>query len=168
MMKIARDNKKVEVFYFSSSDLTIDDVVFDTENELNFTPAQKRSTVMELMNSGLLSDGDGKMSMRTKAKVLEILGYGSLSNSQDLSDLHIARADEENLRFSKETCEVEEFDDHEIHIAEHTRFLLSEESAGAKNNTAKDNAIKHVRMHKASLYGDKRAENVEAEEQNLN
>ena len=154
MMKIAGDNKKVEVFYFSSSDLTSDDVVFDTENELSSTPEQKRSAVMELLSSGLLSDGDGNMSRRTKAKVLEIMGYGSLANAQDLTDLHIARADEENLRFAKEICAVEEFDDHEVHIAEHTRFLLSDEASGEKNLTAKNNAVEHVKMHKVALYSD--------------
>ncbi|MBP5372887.1 MAG: hypothetical protein J6Y44_01725 [Clostridia bacterium] len=151
MMKIAGDNKKVEVFYFSSSDLTSDDVVFDTENELSYTPAQKRSMVMELLSSGLLSDKDGSMSPRTKAKVLEILGYGSLDNAQDLTDLHIARADEENLRFKDEICPVEEFDDHETHIVEHTRFLLSDEASGEKNLAAKNNAILHVRMHRQAI-----------------
>ena len=151
MMKIAGDNKRAQVFYFNSSELTSDDVVFDTENELASTPAQKKSAVMELLSTGLLHDAQGKMSARTKAKVLEILGYGSLSNAQDLTELHVARAEEENLRFGKETVEIEEYDDHVIHIDEHTRFLLSNVSGGRRDDKVKAAALEHLKKHKNAL-----------------
>ena len=152
MMKIAGDGKKVEIFYFDSSDLTSDDVVFDTENELSFTPAKKRSDVMELISTGLLSDEDGKMSLRTKAKVLEIMGYGSLSGAQDITELHREKAAAENLGFASKEIFAEEFDDHKTHIIEHTRFLLSEEAE--KHPSAKKNALEHLREHKAFLKSD--------------
>lgn len=147
IMKIAGDNKRAQVFYFSSSDLTSDDVVFDTENELSSTPAQKKNAVMELLNTGLLHDGNGRMNARTKSKVLEILGYGSLSNAQDLTELHIAKAEEENLKFASGEIPVEEYDDHAVHIDEHTRFLLSGECKDGAS-AEKKNAIKHLNEHK--------------------
>ena len=150
MMKIAGDNKKAQLFYFNSSDLTSDDVVFDTENELSATPAQKKNAVMELLNTGLLADGNGKMNARTKAKVLEILGYGSLSNAQDLTEMHIAKAEEENLRFKGGEVDVEEFDDHAVHIDEHTRFLLSLPSDKV-DAAIKERAIKHLNEHKRAI-----------------
>ncbi len=87
------------------------------------------------------------MDQRTKAKVLEIMGYGSIANAQDITELHIARADEENLKFGKSEVAVEEYDDHALHIEEHTRFLLSGEVEG----NAKNAAIEHLREHKAAL-----------------
>ena len=152
LMRSAGDNGKVDVFYFSSSDLSSDDVVFDTENELSYTPAQKKSAVYELIGSGLLSDETGKLSERTKTKVLEILGFGSVANTRDLEDLHTEKAGEENLSGFVHAIDPDEYDDHEIHIAEHTRYLLSSESANTRANAAsRENALAHLRKHKAAL-----------------
>ena len=149
LLRTAGEQGKVELYYFNSSDLGSDDVVFDTENELSYTPAQKKSAVYELIDAGLLTDDTGKLSERTKAKLLEILGFGSIDNTLDIESLHINKADEENLSGFKKPIEVDEYDDHELHIAEHTRFLLSAESEGVRNNPeTKENALGHLRAHK--------------------
>ena len=149
LLRTAGEQGKVELYYFNSSDLGSDDVVFDTENELSYTPAQKKSAVYELIDAGLLTDDTGKLSERTKAKLLEILGFGSIDNTLDIESLHINKADEENLSGFKKPIGVDEYDDHELHIAEHTRFLLSAESEGVKNNPeTKENALEHLRAHK--------------------
>lgn len=149
LLRTAGEQGKVELYYFNSSDLGSDDVVFDTENELSYTPAQKKSAVYELIDAGLLTDDTGKLSERTKAKLLEILGFGSIDNTLDIESLHINKADEENLSGFKKPIEVDEYDDHELHIAEHTRFLLSAESEGVrKNPETKKNALEHLRAHK--------------------
>lgn len=149
LLRTAGEQGKVELYYFNSSDLGSDDVVFDTENELSYTPAQKKSAVYELIDAGLLTDDTGKLSERTKAKLLEILGFGSIDNTLDIESLHINKADEENLSGFKKQIGVDEYDDHELHIAEHTRFLLSAESEGVrKNPETKKNALEHLRAHK--------------------
>lgn len=149
LLRTAGEQGKVELYYFNSSDLGSDDVVFDTENELSYTPAQKKSAVYELIDAGLLTDDTGKLSERTKAKLLEILGFGSIDNTLDIESLHINKADEENLSGFKKPIVVDEYDDHELHIAEHTRFLLSAESEGVrKNPETKKNALEHLRAHK--------------------
>ena len=149
LLRTAGEQGKVELYYFNSSDLGSDDVVFDTENELSYTPAQKKSAVYELIDAGLLTDDTGKLSERTKAKLLEILGFGSIDNTLDIESLHINKADEENLSGFKNPIGVDEYDDHELHIAEHTRFLLSAESEGVrKNPETKKNALEHLRAHK--------------------
>ena len=149
LLRTAGEQGKVELYYFNSSDLGSDDVVFDTENELSYTPAQKKSAVYELIDAGLLTDDTGKLSERTKAKLLEILGFGSIDNTLDIESLHINKADEENLSGFKKPIGVDEYDDHELHIAEHTRFLLSAESEGVrKNHETKKNALEHLRAHK--------------------
>ncbi len=147
MMKIAGNSQKAEVFYFSASDLTSDDVVFDTENEISVTPAQKKSAVLEIFATGLLSDKDGKIDERTKTKILEIMGFGSLDNANDLTSLQISRALKENLDAQKGDIKVEEFDDHDVHIVEHTRYLLSGEKS-AEDEKIKTRLIEHIRKHK--------------------
>lgn len=152
IMKSSGETGKVEMFYFRSSDLSSDDVVFDTENELSFTPAQKKSAVYDLIKTGILSDETGKMNERTKAKVLEMLGFGSIDNALDLEKLHINKAESENVSGYKVPTAVDEYDDHALHIAEHTRFLLSSDSEEVRNNAeAKENALAHLREHKARL-----------------
>ncbi len=158
LMRTAGDHGKVELHYFNSSDIGSDDVVFDTESELSFTPAQKKSAVYELIGAGLLSDASGKMSERTKAKVLEILGFGSIDNTLDIESLHINKAAEENLTGFKQPMDADEYDDHKLHVAEHTRFLLSAESeAVRKNETTKKNAVEHLRRHKLALAAEENA-----------
>ena len=154
IMKSSGETGKVEMFYFKASDLSSDDVVFDTENELSFTPAQKKSAVYDLIKTGLLSDETGKMNERTKAKVLEMLGFGSIDNALDLEKLHINKAESENVAGFKRPTAVDEYDDHALHVAEHTRFLLSSDSEDVRNDpTAKENALAHLREHKARLAG---------------
>ncbi len=147
IMKIAGNGRKAEIFYYSSNDLNSDDVVFDTENEINSTPAQKKNSVFELLNSGILTDKDGRLSARTKAKILEMLGYGSFENAQDLTSLHLNKAAEENLKFKDGEVQIDEYDDHELHISEHTRYLLSGE-IGEGQAAVKKRAVKHLNEHK--------------------
>lgn len=154
IMRIAGDDGKVETLYFTSSDVSSDDVVFDTENELSYTPAQKKNAVYELIGSGLLTDEDGKTDERTKAKLLEILGFGSIENVRDLTRLHAAKAQEENVKGFSEETPVDEYDDHAVHVEEHTRFLLSSESDEVRADAAKkENALAHLRAHRKMLAG---------------
>lgn len=64
---------------FKGSDISSDDVVLDADTDLNMTPAQKRTVIYELMDRGLFSDENGKMSAAAKVKILEVLGYASLA-----------------------------------------------------------------------------------------
>ena len=104
-----------------------------------------------------MSDDDGKMNQRTKAKILELLGFGTLSGAQDITNLHIDKAQRENIGFSNMDFEPEEFDDHAIHVTEHTRFLLSEDFDGKEE--IKNKIILHLRKHK-QLIESELAENI--------
>lgn len=151
MMRVAGRGNSVELYYFNSGDLTSDDVVFDTENELTASPAQKKSAVYDMLNAGLLSDDDGKMNQRTKAKILELLGFGTLSGAQDITNLHIDKAQRENISIASADVEPEEFDDHAVHVTEHTRFLLSEDFGGKAQ--LKNKLLAHLRKHKLLMAG---------------
>lgn len=150
IMAVAGSQKRVETFYFDKNDLGSDDVVFDTENELSYTPAQKQSAVYDLLKTGLLADEEGKIDGRTKQKLLEILGFGSVDNARNISALHVNKAQKENIEFlEKEYIEAEDIDDHRLHIAEHTAFILSEEFE--KNESVILRLKRHVAEHKKFL-----------------
>ncbi|MBE5742816.1 MAG: hypothetical protein E7360_05850 [Clostridiales bacterium] len=152
LLRVAGENGKVEMYYFNSADLSSDDVEFESENGLSYTPAQKKNAVYELIGAGILNGDDGKMSKRTKAKVLEILGFGSMDNALDTESLHIGKAEEENISGFAKDVPIDEYDDHEIHIAEHTRYLLSADSEEVRNDPAKkERAVSHLKKHKLAL-----------------
>ena len=65
--RIIGDNGSVELFYWKSSDIRSEEVVFETDNEINESLAQKRSMIFEILNAGLLYDDDGKMSNSMRA-----------------------------------------------------------------------------------------------------
>ena len=151
IMRSVGENKKVKLFYFSASDLSSDDVVFDTENELTQTPAQKKTAVLEMLTSGLLGDETGALSSRTKVKILEILGYGSLANVKDVSSLHTAKAEKENIELEKGDLPIDEFDDHLVHVEEHLRKLLSLENEKLGESEYKTAIKNHLNLHKNAL-----------------
>ncbi len=151
LSKIVGDNGDVEVFYFNSSDISSDDIIFETGNEVGETIAQKRSMVFDLLNAGLLHDENGKLSNRMRVKALDLLGFGVWENAQDINELHLKKASNENLKFleGKKTNPLE-VDDHDIHINEHTAFLIGSETEkkAEKNPELIENVLKHIRMHK--------------------
>lgn len=155
IMRCCGKGESVELYYFNANDLTSDDVVFDTENELSYTPAQKKNAIYEMLKLGLLSDENGALNQRTKSKVLELIGYGSLSGAQDISRLQADKAERENISMKSVDVEVEEFDDDAIHLDEHVRFLLTEDFS--KNKAYKARVEEHAKLHKLRLAQSPRA-----------
>jgi hypothetical protein len=149
MMRVAGRGNSVELYYFNAGDLSSDDVVFDTENELSYTPAQKKSLIYDMLSAGLLTDENGAMSQRTKAKVLDLLGFGALSGAQDITNLHVEKAQRENIFMMSSEQEVEEFDEHSLHITEHTRALLTEDFTN--NQKGKQRILAHLKKHQLAL-----------------
>lgn len=149
LSKIIGANGEIELFYFSRSDITSDDVVFETQSDIVETLAQRRSMVFDLLNAGLLQDENGKLSNRMRIKALELLGFGIWENAQDINELHTKRASEENVMlFKGENAEVLEIDEHDLHIAEHIAFMIGTEFSKNQSEKIKNMFLKHIRMHK--------------------
>ncbi len=150
--KLVADNGNIEMFYWNNSDINSDDVVFETENELNESLAQKRTMIFDIYNSGLLNDEQGKISNSTRQKILEQLGFGVWDNSQDVKALQVKRANKENLNLVTTNVinNPVEIDDHNIHINEHICFMLSEDfEKAAKNNSNTESVLlNHIKQHK--------------------
>lgn len=149
--KIVGAEGGVDMFYFSTADISSDDIIFETENEMNETVSQKRSMVFELLNAGLLHDENGKLSNSMRLKVLELLGFGMWEGSQDLTSLHTKKADTENIEMIKmNNCEVWEIDDHNVHINQHIAYMLSNEfeKKVKLNPQLKQIFLNHIQQHK--------------------
>ncbi len=146
LMTMTGENKKVQAYYFNASKLDVSDIQFES-TEIS-TPEEKKMILLQLFEAGLFADEDGKLSKENKHRILEAFGFGGYENARDISALHIGKANEENLLLKKEGVEVDEYDDHDLHTVEHTRFLLSEEFKRTKDEGAKARFIAHLQAHK--------------------
>ena len=154
LARIVGDRGEVEMFYFNSSDISSDDIELETENELGESLTSRREMVFDLLNAGLLQDEDGKISTRMKVKVLELLGLGIWENAQDQNELHLKKADNENLAMlSGKDAKVLEIDQHSLHIDRHIAFMLSGdyEEKSLLDPTLEERFLQHIRQHKKLL-----------------
>ncbi len=147
--KIVGDNGNIEIFYFKSSDISSDDVELDTEIESNDTISQKREMVYTLLEKGVLYDEKGSLSETMKSKILEMIGFGVWENAKDLNELHMKRADKENIEMLEGNfVDVKEIDNHELHINEHIAFMLSGDYENNENEGIEEIFMKHINSHK--------------------
>lgn len=165
--RIVGEDGGIEMFYWQNSDIQADDIVFETENEINETVAQKRSMILDILKTGLLHDEDGKLSNSVRTKLLEQLGMGLsvLDNEQDLKSLQTKQATKENLRLiDEDIIELpKEIDEHDIHISSHIGFMLSKEfdKASKKNPKLEKKLLEHIKDHKRYLNLTKKAEEMQ-------
>ena len=151
LLKVMGDNGEVEVISFMSSDISSEDIVFETDTELTESLAQRRSMVFDLLDAGLLSDENGKLSNRMRLKALDLLGFGIWENAQDINELHTKKASSENLELAKgKDVKVCEIDNHDLHITEHITYMLSNEYKNLVSSKPKieEAFLKHIRQHK--------------------
>ena len=132
---------------FTGADITCDDVILESDSDINLTPAERRNVVYELIDKGLLSDEDGRMSPSVKNRVLEFIGYGAFASGRDLAHMHAVRAGEENGAMLLSGVDVNDYDDHAVHIGEHTAFILS----GKANGEAEKRVCEHIKLHRKKL-----------------
>ena len=142
---------RVQLFYWKGSDLSSEDVVLDTENELSTSIASRRQMVIDLLKMGVFNGENGKINEQDKAKILEMVGFGNYEAAASLNELHETRAKEENLTGEFLVLEV---DNHACHIAEHTRLALN--LVQTKEDQDKlEQVIMHIREHKAFVSAEK-------------
>ena len=131
--------------------LTSDDVVHETENELSDSLSSRKQAIYEMLAHGLFLDENGNLPERTKGRILRALGMGDWENISDLSEIHSARAmRENNLLKNGKLPSVLDADDHEIHISEHAKTLLSEqfEQEFGMDSEAAKRFEEHINLHR--------------------
>lgn len=142
--RIAGDNGAMQLHYFIGSQLASEDLVFDTDNELSDTPANRRNMVFELIKMGILHDENGRINDRNRVKILEMLGFGNWENSVDIDECHREKALRENLKASNgEEIKALDVDNHEIHIIEHTKALIQDKA----EQSLIVKLLKHIKEH---------------------
>lgn len=157
LARIIGENGELELFYFTSADITSDDIIIENQTDNLQTLSQRREMVMALLENGVLNDEEGKLSNKMKCKVLEMLGMGIWENAQDINELHIKKAGNENLKvMNGKEIKVSEIDNHELHINEHIAFMLGDdfENAVMKKPKLEEKMLEHIKNHK-SLMEDK-------------
>ena len=147
LMSLTGENKKTEVYYFNAAEVIGDDIRFECNDKE--TPFEKREVLLRLLEAGILTDDDGKISRENKNKILSAFGFEGYGSAQDIHSLHATKANEENLELKKQSVEPDSYDDHELHINEHIRYLLSSEFKAYRNREEmKKRFIEHIDGHK--------------------
>lgn len=143
--RIAGVNGAIQIHYFKGSDLASDDLVFDTDNALSDTPANRRSMVFDLIKLGIMHDENGKMSERNRLKILEMLGFGNWESGKDVAECHREKALRENIEALNNDVTAIEVDNHELHIVEHTKAVISDNVS----EIVRDRLLKHIKEHQS-------------------
>lgn len=154
LARIVGDNGEIELFYFNSNDISSDDISLEATAELGESITQRRQMVFDLINAGLLNDNGNEMSDKMKVKALELLGLGVWENAQDTNELHIKKADSENVKLlGGKRVEPSQIDDHALHIDRHIAFMLNGdyEKKLAVRPELESIFLAHINKHKSML-----------------
>lgn len=121
------DEGDLMLLCWQGSDLTSDDIVIDTDNELSDTPAQRRQTALDLLSAGFFNDPEThQISRENRTRLMEIFRMGNWESALNLDDMHLMRARRENTQLLRGTLPaLAAYDEHRLHLSEHTRFMLS-------------------------------------------
>lgn len=147
-------NAVSKAFTWSNEDITSYDVEFVTENELLLSEETQKQRFFDAYNMGLFTDADGRIAQRVKDRALEYMKVGNYNEIMSLNTLQIQYADRENTFFTEGVIpEVSDYDDHEIHIDEHMRYILQMDFQILKMRKPEyAKALEdHLRTHKEAL-----------------
>lgn len=148
LLRYAGKNGSVSVVSFKGSDITGDDVVIEADNETNLTPARRRAALYDMLDRGLFSDEDGKISPAVKSKLLECFGYNGFTPKRDLEELNVKRCAEENSALREgNDVPVKPYDDDKVHVREHTAYLLTEKL----DEKQEARICAHLQLHKNKI-----------------
>lgn len=159
LLRMTGSGGRAELFYFDASDISADDIEFETGYEKS--PDEIREDIFKLFELGLLKDEKEGFSDAMRNKLLDALGYGSFENARDISDLHLKKAERENIELKERDVDADGYDDHGLHIAEHTRALLS---GGEEDGEFEQRLLRHLSAHR-SLSGNVPAEKIHNSEE---
>ena len=136
---------------WSNNDINSYDVDYVTENELLMSEDMQKQRFFDAYNMGLFADKDGRIPERVKQKALEFMKCGNYTDIMNINQLQIQAAQRENVFFENGVIpEVSDFDEHEIHIEEHLRYVLQMDFQLLKKKKPEyTQALEnHLRQHK--------------------
>lgn len=123
-------NREADVREWELSDLRSDDVYIENMAALSSTPASRRQMVFDLLNAGLFVRPEmSTMTEEGRQKVFQMLEMGHWESwYEDDHYLQKSRARRENRdMMAGQMVHVMDFDDHELHVAQHNRMRMQAE-----------------------------------------
>lgn len=118
-------NEIARAISWSAEDINSYDVEFVTENELLMSEEMQKQRFFEAFNLGLFTDADGRIPERVKQRALEFMKIGNYSDIMNINLLQTQYAQRENVFFEEGVIpEISDFDEHQIHVEEHLRYIL--------------------------------------------
>lgn len=114
-----------KAFAWSSDDINSYDVEYTTENELMTSDEVQKQRFFDMFNMGLFTDDNGRIPMRVKMRMIEYTKAGNYGDIMNLNLLQMQAAQRENEFFKNGVIpQISDFDEHEVHIEEHKRYIL--------------------------------------------
>ncbi len=118
-------NNVGKALVWSADDINSYDVEYTTENELLMSEEMQKQRFFDAYNMGLFTDNDGRIPERVKLMALEFMKIGNYTDIMNLNSLQIQAAQRENIFFESGVIpKVSDYDEHNIHIEEHLRYIL--------------------------------------------
>ena len=139
---------------WSNEDINSYDVDYVTENELLMSEDAQKQRFFDAFNMGLFTDSNGTIPTRVKQKALEYMKVGNYTDIMNIDQLQIQAAQRENVFFENGVIpKISDFDNHEIHIEEHLRYILQMDFHLLKNKKPEYAKVleDHLREHKATI-----------------
>ena len=136
---------------WSNEDINSYDVDYVTENELLMSEEKQKENFLNCFNMGLFLDENGRLPTRIKIKAKEFMKCGNYSDIMGIDELQIQAAQRENVFFENGVIpEISDFDEHEIHIEEHLRYVLQMEFQLLKKKKPEyaEALENHLKQHK--------------------
>ncbi len=164
VVKYVGSNDIGKALVWSREDINSYDVEYLTENELLMSEDMQKQRFFDALNMGLFTDADGRIPERVKLRAMEFMKIGNYSEIMNINSLQIQAAQRENSFFEEGVIpEVSEFDEHEIHIDEHMRYMLQLDFHVMKRRKPEYAKAfeNHLRQHKQIIAQERQAAMME-------
>lgn len=127
LLRSVGENQTVELVTWNASNVTSDDVYVDSQAQSLESTAQRRNMVFDLLGTGLFNDPEtGGLTKESIAKIFDLIDLGNWEMGNDTDKLHLSKVDRENqILISGQWKDIDNYDDHLIHIKRHNRFRLT-------------------------------------------
>lgn len=146
-------SKVIEVMSWSAADIKSDDVII--ESAITESISQRRQILFDLLQTPLVLDDTGRISKHMKNKLLDMLNLATWDNINDDEQLHISKAERENMLMQAAKLDYPDYyDDHVLHIDAHNRFRLTTdfEELASQMPIVVEIFDMHVQMHTEFIF----------------
>ena len=154
-LQIAGSDEMGDVYTWCADDINSYDIEFSAENELRHSRDQQREDFLQAFQLGLFTDENGRIPQEIKRRAWELFRFGDMHDVMDIDDIQRKNAQRENAYLESGVIpnEIEPFDDSEIHLNEHVRYVLSNDFRLFKQKNPEYARLfeEHIKRHKELL-----------------